>query len=1190
MRLQTIEIKGFKSFAKDTVIHFNDNVIGIVGPNGSGKSNVIDAIRWVLGEQKTTELRLDQMSNVLFNGTGKRKATNIARVAITFLNDRGLLPTDFHTVTISRTLDRGGSSEYRLNDVPCRLKDIHALLVDTGIGSDSYAIIALGMVDDILSDKEHSRRRMLEQAAGITKFKQRKKETLQKLQLTNDDLNRVEDLLAEIESNLKSLEKQAKRTQKFLEYKEQYKEISVSIARMQAHKFKEEYKRLDAAIQKELNQYRAVETEIQTEEAALEKHKAQHLNEEAQLSEHQKQLSATVHSLRSAESSRNTLQQQQEFLQTNRAETEKQIETQIEKQSQIRIKISMLKDRLEAEAAKVLSLKEILDAKESSLQSAKIEQAKHQSSLDAINQSLRSSQQKQFELEKQKAVDQSRMDNLIREKDKEEKDFEHQQITFKELEHKIAEDQKKLQTLESELIQLETKENQRIELLETTEEKRQKIQQDLDQLKRSLSSKKHEFDLTKSLVENLEGFPESIKFLSAKKDWQKQPVLLSDILYCDPQYRVALEHYLEPYLNYFVVPDYDTAIQAIQLLEQSKKGKANFFILSAFREEHVANEKVPGRLSAMEVLKVDAAYIPLLSHLLKNVSFLLDAKVGADQVDLSLLNDKEVLLHLNGSIVFGKRILSGGSVGLFEGKKIGRKKNLEVLEQDIKVLQKDIFESESTLAATVEDIKQIKHASYVEAIRLINRQIADQKNIFNQKMASHQSLSASMKQFEDRRMAKKTELETIQQRMTEHSTVWEGIVKEVEEFSAIVNSSNKEYQELTATVQQLNAEFNQSHIALLQQQNLADTIRKDLDYAERELQEVSNLIQSAHHRMDENAKKMQENQVTLEKIVISIQSLIAEKSEREKLLTASEQVFFEARNTAQKMENTIREKQRNLLQQQGLINQMKDKFSDAKYNLSTISERLRIEFDIQLNDLINLPEINSEESESELLNQSEKLKQRIASLGDINPMALEAYQEMKERYDFIAKQRDDIREAQTSLMDTISEIEQTARAKFLFAFEEVRKNFIHVFRSLFTEEDECDLVLEDPERPLESEIGIIAKPKGKRPQTIHQLSGGEKTLTAIALLFSFYLLKPAPFCIFDEVDAPLDDSNIEKFNKIIMKFSADSQFVVVTHNKGTMAAMDMIYGVYMEEEGVSSLSPVDFRKFEHTGLFETVEG
>lgn len=1190
MRLQSIEIKGFKSFAKDTVIHFNDNVIGIVGPNGSGKSNVIDAIRWVLGEQKTTELRLDQMSNVLFNGTGKRKASNMARVSITFQNDRGLLPTDFHSVTISRTLDRGGFSEYRLNDVPCRLKDIHALLVDTGIGTDSYAIIALGMVDDILSDKEHSRRRMLEQAAGITKFKQRKKETLQKLQLTNDDLNRVEDLLAEIESNLKALEKQAKRTQKFLEYKEQYKDISVSIARMQAHKFKEEFKRLDAAIQKELDQYRTVETEIQTEEAALEKHKTQHLNEEAQLSEHQKQLSATVHSLRSAESSRNTLQQQQEFLQTNRSEAEKQIESQIEKQSQISIKIMNLKDKLEVEAAKVASLREILASKENSLQSAKSDQSKHQSSLESFNQSLRSAQQKQFELEKQKAVDQSRMDNLIREKDKEEKDYQQQQVTFKEIELKIAEDQTKLQTLELELNELESKELKRLELLETTEEKRQKIQLDLDQLKRSLSSKKHEFDLTKSLVENLEGFPESIKFLSAKKDWQKQPVLLSDILYCDPQYRVALEHYLEPYLNYFVVPDYDTAIQAIQLLEQSQKGKANFFILSAFRDERAANEELPGRLLAMDVLKVDAAYLPLLSYLLKNVSFLLDPRVGADQVDISRLRDHEVLLHLNGNIVFGKRVLSGGSVGLFEGKKIGRKKNLEVLEQDIKVLQKDIFESESVLAGTFEDIKQIKHASYGDAIRLINRQIADQKNVLNQKMAAHQSLVVAMKQFEDRRMVKKTELETIQLRMNEHSALWDGLVKEVDEFAKVVNSSNKEYQELSFAVQQLSAEFNQSHISVLQQQNLADTIRKDLDYAENELREVTNIIQSANDRVEENAKKLEDNKLSLDKIVISIQSLIEEKSEREKLLTASEQVFFEARNIAQKMENTIREKQRNLLQQQGLINQMKDKFSDAKFNLSSISERLRIEFEIQLNDLINLPELSTEESESELLNQSEKLKQRIASLGDINPMALEAYKEMKERFDFISKQRDDIREAQTSLMDTISEIEQTARAKFLFAFEEVRKNFIHVFRSLFTEEDECDLILEDPERPLESEIGIIAKPKGKRPQTIHQLSGGEKTLTAIALLFSFYLLKPAPFCIFDEVDAPLDDSNIEKFNKIIMKFSADSQFVVVTHNKGTMAAMDMIYGVYMEEEGVSSLSPVDFRKFEHTGLFETMEG
>ncbi|MDH3652053.1 MAG: AAA family ATPase, partial [Saprospiraceae bacterium] len=314
MRLQRLEIKGFKSFALETVINFNEDVIGVVGPNGAGKSNLVDAIRWVLGEQKGKELRLEKMSDVIFNGTKKKKAGGVAYVSLTFENTKNLLPTEYQTVSIARYLYRSGESEYRLNNVPCRLKDIRSLFLDTGIGSNSYAIIALGMVEDILSDKENARRRMFEQAAGISKYKARKKETLNKLTNTQNDLDRIEDLLYEIEQNLKALEKQAKRTQKYFDLKERYRELSIKLAVVKIKDLKDKYQLLTSRIDHEGDVYRQVEVDLRETEAALEKLKQHHLDKEKSLSEFQRSMNDLVNGIRTAENDKKILEQKSEFL------------------------------------------------------------------------------------------------------------------------------------------------------------------------------------------------------------------------------------------------------------------------------------------------------------------------------------------------------------------------------------------------------------------------------------------------------------------------------------------------------------------------------------------------------------------------------------------------------------------------------------------------------------------------------------------------------------------------------------------------------------------------------------------------------------------------------------------------------------------------------------------------------------
>jgi chromosome segregation protein len=415
------------------------------------------------------------------------------------------------------------------------------------------------------------------------------------------------------------------------------------------------------------------------------------------------------------------------------------------------------------------------------------------------------------------------------------------------------------------------------------------------------------------------------------------------------------------------------------------------------------------------------------------------------------------------------------------------------------------------------------------------------------------------------------------------STQLDQLQQAVQAVKDRLSSADGSFREVADQLSGFSQEFNQKNIEFIRQQNKVTAFQQELTFREKRVSELSS--QTAQNKSNQSRLQQELGDLNADilRLTDELQKGYAEKKTKEATLSAVEQTYFKARNEIHQLENAQRDLFRKQQDLQSGINRLKEKFSDVKFEITSIGERLRAEFGMSVNDIINdepNPLFQRETLEKEVNN----LKRKLDTYGEINPLAIEAYNEIKERYDTIASQRNDILEAKTNLEQTMKEIEETATARFLESFEQVRTNFIEVFRTLFTEEDTADLVLVQPEHPLESDINIIAKPKGKRPQSIAQLSGGEKTLTAIALLFSLYLLKPAPFCIFDEVDAPLDDANVEKFNNIIRRFSSESQFVVVTHNKATMAAVDAIYGVYMPEQGVSAVTPVDFRKLNHEAL------
>ena len=1176
MRLTTLEIKGFKSFADKTVLHFNDNITGIVGPNGCGKSNVVDSIRWVLGEQKTSMLRLEKMDNLIFNGTKKRKASGLAEVSLTFENTKNLIATEFKTITITRRLYRNGDSEYRLNEVPCRLKDITNLFLDTGVSADSYAIIELGMVDEILNDRDNSRRRLFEQASGISKYKKRKKETLLKLKGTEGDLERVEDLLFEIESNLKSLESQARKTKRYYALKEEYKTLSVELAKQFLARYKAKYKELDKLQQEENDKNIQLESKLNEQHAKLEQGKLENLEKEKSLAEVQKNLNALIGGVSSQENDRNVLKEKLNFEHEKNENAQQQIVALKHKKIELGDSIKILKEKLKSQEVITSSKKEEVEKLKAAHELIRNEHNELKQSLDKDKNDFQEIEKRFYEIEKKYAINQSSLEKY--EKDlfsfQEESNQKKEQLTGLEKEFKSLSKEKEL--LEKNLEKLLTQEKQLQEDKENIEKQLKHTQDELNRKNRILDAKQNEYNLTKSLVDNLEGFPESIKFLKKHASWTKNALLLSDIIYCDEKYRIPIENYLESYLSYYVVQNVDEAIQAVNLLSDASKGRANFFILDEFRHFKASQPLLSNDIKPdLEVIEIDEKYQQLVAFLLDKTYF-----VVQEELVESLIKDKKYkavnLLSISGKYIKNDFSISGGAVGLFEGKRIGRAKNLEKLQKDLKSYEKETAYLKKNVLVYQDKLEAFAENTQVVEIKHSQKEL-NEKNL---SFTSTQTRLENLKNFFDGNVQKsKTVIEAIDRIKLENkemSVEQESLTSKREALRNLVSDADIHFVELTDKLNLSSNSFNQNNLLYHQELSTLQTIEQEHNYTQKELIKIEEDQQKNDELLTFTSSATKEISLKLKALESSLLSGYSDKEKIEKEVETVEQAFYASRAAISKLETSLKDTSFSKQQIQGQLDQLKDKFTDLKIELNSLRERLSVEFSVDVNDLIN-EDLSEALAKEDLQEKVIKIKTRIDNFGEINPMAVEAFDEMKTRYDFITAQKKDLTDAKESLLKTITEIEEIAKTLFMLAFTEVRTNFQKVFRTLFTEDDKCDLILLDEDNPLESKIDIIAKPKGKRPQIIDQLSGGEKTLTATALLFSLYLLKPAPFCIFDEVDAPLDDTNIDKFNKIIQQFSKESQFIIVTHNKQTMSHVDVIYGVTMQEQGVSKVVPVDFR-------------
>jgi chromosome segregation protein len=1184
VQLKHIEIQGFKSFADKTKLLFDKGITGIVGPNGCGKSNVVDAIRWVLGEQKTRNLRSEKMDNIIFNGTEKRKRANVVDVSITFENTKNILPTEFSSITITRRLYREGDSEYLLNNVPCRLKDIFTLLMDTGIGPDSYSIIELKMVDDMLADKNGARRLLFEEAAGVTRYKLRKKETLSRIEDTDQSLDRLADVMFEIDKSLKKLEKQAKRAEQYFELKEEYRRASLTVAYYKSESLLLETQTLQSTLQQGHDQQVEMEAQLAQFEAQLAHFNRQLTDAEQLTTSQQKILNQLIQQIAEQEAAKRVREERIKLLEQRAVSIQQEIHLGDTQMVQHQEQMTALEAQIDLANESYDTAEYQLGALENEL--TELAQAlKHRKQqLDEIDGELKTKERALQALQKEADTRKVQAQGLQGQLTRIQSDAENHRQQAEAFQTEGGQVQAHIETIIHQQADYEAKQAIIEQSITQTKAQLQALHQQLNEDLRTQTALQKEYDLLKNLVDSLEGYPDSVVYLKQHSaEWQAIP-LLSDLINIDSRYVVALENYLGAYLNYFVVETKAQAQYAIEKLKNEEKGRVQFWIAeellngispAANNQVWTPTEVPAGCLSVLQMIEYPERYAPLMRSLFANVYLWTqdtypDIVVPADVLLLDYLG-----VYLAGAYVWG-----GGSIGAFEGKRIGRVQNLGRLRQQLADLEQQIAAHQRTIA-TLEQQLQTLRADHPAQIL---QQLAKQRNQLEQQLsvsrAQQRTQMQSLQDLEKRQAELQAQLDRLQALQNQEEPQMNRLQDDLNDRYRMRSEHEREWNNRNQAHNKVQQALNQAQLQFVNAQNEIAAYKKDFRFC------LENNLRITAQR-ERLSQELIAHQSQLSVLLNDTSSETEDRLERyqqkqalEAEVAAHEAQVQSLKHQMRQIDQAARDNRRLIGEQQARQQAAKEQIQALQHQRTTFIERAAIEW---LTDAAGLSEWvtthapQAPASLGTLESKVNQLREKFNKFGEVNTTAIESYNEIKERYDFLDQQKQDLLAAKANLLTTIAEIDQTAQTQFMATFEQIRENFVRVFRALFSDQDQCDIVLLKPDDPLESPIDVLAQPKGKRPLSIHQLSGGEKTLTAISLLFAIYLIKPAPFCIFDEVDAPLDDANIDKFNTIIEEFSKESQFIVVTHNKRTMMRTHVMYGVTMEETGISRVLPVDWR-------------
>ncbi len=1177
MYLKSLEVHGFKSFANKLLFEFHNGITAIVGPNGSGKSNVADAVRWVLGEQSARQLRGAKMEDVIFAGTQMRKPLGYAYVAITISNEDHKLNVPYEEVKIARRVYRSGESEYLLNGASCRLKDVQELLFDTGIGKEGYSIIGQGQIDKILSGKPEERRELFDEAAGIVKFKKRKAAAEKNLEEERQNLTRIEDILSELDKQVGPLQQQSDNAKQYPGYRDKLLNLDINL-------FLAEYDEIHKQIQEVEGKQKIAAKDLEETGREFDKTKEEYLAVEGQLEalnrtldQKKEALSADKLALNQSEGEINVLREQINTVVQNKSHAEEQIRSlqeRIEEAGKERGRY--LEQKEEADQKAAILTKEQTDGEESINQLQKqmdgIEAQINQCNQDMIaclneNTDVKSNQQRIQTLLEQNNIKKAEITKRVLENKTE----------SAVLEETLANEKKALTEITEHIGAMD-------DTLEELRNSRQALEQKEEALRREHRDTQQQFHMENSrlqslrnLTERYEGYGQSIKRIMELKQGNQGIVgVVADIIRVKKEYEVAVETALGGSIQNIVTDNEQTAKEMISFLKKNRYGRATFLPLTNMRAKPV---NLSGNvLNEQGVIGMASTLVEAEERFSNLVEYLLGRFVVVDTIDHAISLAKKYHHTIRIVTTEGELLNPGGSMsgGAFKNSQnlLGRRREMDDLEKRSQELKEKLKELSGDIAQNEKESEET--AKQISASRKIRQELSLKQNTAKlnydraaEDMEKNQEklelIRLESSQIEERKESLRQEIEQINEKVLSNEKLSHESEKRMEELSAVLEQLKEEYERqskehadrmLEITAQNQSSQFIGENL-----NRLADTAAS----LETELKQVMESGKDADWQAvqkEEEIQKAEEQIVLVKKHMEELSDAIEKETEEKEALSVRHKGFFEKREELSAKKSALDKECFRLDNQKEKLAERIDSYTNymwEQYELTYhTAEQKKTEVSYTL---------------SQMRTEISKLKSQMKSLGDVNVNAIEQYKEVQERYELLHTQHDDLIEAANVLMGIIEELDMEMRKQFEEQFEEIRTRFDHVFKELFGG-GRGTLELTEEEDILTAGIRIVAQPPGKKLQNMMQLSGGEKALTAIALLFAIQSLKPSPFCLLDEIEAALDDSNVSRYAEYLHKLTKDTQFIVITHRRGTMNAADILYGITMQEKGVSTLVSV----------------
>ena len=1177
MYLKALKLQGFKSFPEATLIEFHEGITAIVGPNGSGKSNVSDAIRWVLGEQSSRSLRASKMAEVIFSGTETRRQMGFAEVSILFDNSDHALPIEYDTVELTRRYYRTGESEYLINKTQCRLKDITELLADTGIGRDGYSIIGQGKVDEILSDKAEDRRRIFDEAAGIVKYRMRKQETERKLERTEQNLLRARDILSEVEQRLKPLERQAEKTKRYnaLTRHMLHLDVALTLKEVEDNLVKQnEIQEQRETIAQDLAQARANKTtnteKFQTIARDLEQQNQVIEKTRSEYNAGLEQAQEVERKLVGAQEQLTLLAQEEDNLNQEYSKIERQIkDLHFDLQEREKRKENLVGD-LENFQQKISEVEAELAVIEEKFSAFRPERDLLLKKLDQLKEEKYALGNEIAETATFLSMQSEQRNKISAQLKSQNSEQNRAGFRLEEIDEKIETSQQELKRLQSQLQELEQE-------VAEFEEKLSADQAELQQVKGNISNLEYRRNTLQRLAEERAGFGHTIKSLldhlkSGEVSSAGVDGVLADLISVEGKYAHAIEVALGNHLHNIVTETRQDAVRLIDYLKEERLGRATFLPLDVMESDKIPVSELAryGRFMAClaaDAVEVEDKYRDLIDGLLGRILIADDLKSALKLSELCRRRYRVVTLQ--GEVVHSGGSMTGGRDRHQRGGVLQRAAELQEVEdklQDALVLPPQI---EARITEANQQISELK-----TQIQDVKNQLEQNKTDLLQAELDRQNEESGIAKLEQRSEQLKAELEQLEESVVSKQEGYADKQKRVAEIDELLPKIEKDISDSSGTEEKLNRERDEvkDYLTdlLVSQHSIAESMRSHEELKEQ----LDKIIENNNQRLA--AIKERVRTIDIERT--QYRDLIAEQDEQRTLEQAQLEYLRERVQAAEFLKEQLQAEQQELFKQAEQINETVNNLQLSAERLDGRLQRLIEMSDNSKNRLwenyeLSFPEAQQMDIEIEDYREAaDKLKQyrqEIKDLGNINHAAIEEYQEYRERHEFLLSQCEDINKAKADLLVVINDLEQVMSQQFTERFSQIASNFKQVFHDLFMG-GEAEL-LTDGDDILTCGIDIKVQPPGKRLQSMSLLSGGERSLTAIALLFAIFKLRPAPFCVLDEVESALDDTNVVRFTEYISNYTNDSQFVLITHRKGTMEAAQRLYGVTMKERGVSKL-------------------